>query len=57
MDFFFFYYYYNRRTFHSQALRTLYGDPNLRVLTALKQLVPGKFRVSSMVGFKPKNMY
>ena len=46
----------NRGTFHSQALRTLHGDPNLEVLTAPQQLARGKFRVSSVARFKPRMM-
>ena len=46
----------NRGTFHGQALRTLHGDPNLRVLTTLQQPTLGKFRVSSVAGFKPRTM-
>ena len=37
--------FYNQGTFHDQALRTLYEDPNLRMLTAPQQPAPGKFRV------------
>ena len=42
-----FIYFDNRGTFHGQALRTLHGDPNLRVLATLQQPASGKFRVSS----------
>ena len=46
----------NCETFHGQAFRTLYGDPNLGVLAASQQLEPGKFRGSSMVEFKLRTM-
>ena len=50
------FYFDNRGTFYGQALRTLHGDPNLEVLTALQQPVPGQFRVSSVVVFEPRTM-
>ena len=53
---FFFFFSNNWGTFHGQALRTLHGDPNLKVLTAPQQPIPSKFRVSSVARFKPKTM-
>ena len=43
-------------TFHGQTFRTLHRDPNLRVLTALQQPVPSKFKISSVAGFKSRTM-
>ena len=48
--------FYNRGTFYGQALKTLHGESNLGVLTIPQQPVPGKFKVSSVVGFEPKTM-
>lgn len=40
-----FFFFYNQGTFHDQALRTLYGDPNLGMQTTPQQPTPSKFRV------------
>lgn len=42
----------NRGTFYGQTLRTLHGNPNLRVLITPQQPILDKFRVSLMVGFE-----
>ena len=46
----------NQGTFYDQTLRTLYGDPNPRVLTAPQQPTLGKFRVLSVTKFEPTTM-
>ena len=38
------------------VLKTLHGDPNLRVLTAPQQPVQGKFGELSVTGFEPRTM-
>ena len=46
----------NQRTFHAKFWRTLFRDPNLRVLIVLQQLTLCKFGVSIVIGFKPMTM-
>lgn len=46
----------NQRTFHAKFWRTLFRDPNLRVLIVLQQLTLCKFGVSIVIGFKPRTM-
>ena len=51
-----FFFFNNRKTFHDLTLRTLYGNPNLRVLITPQQLTLGKFKVSLIVRYVPRIM-